>query len=93
MVDDSPVVGDNNTISMFVVAHYTKPSDNSFLYGVSDFTGTYPLPVQNVHVPPSGVVKLDLDIPSNATSLDVTVGCCRHHGRYGRLLPPSWTLR
>ena len=73
MIDDTPVEGDNNTITMYVTAHYSIPSDNSFLYGLSDFTGTYPLAVQEVEVPPSGVVKMDLDIPHNATRLDVTV--------------------
>lgn len=73
MQDDTPVGGDNNTLTMVTTAHYSIPSDNSFLYGTSSFTGTYPLPIQNVSVPPNGVIKIDLDIPANATSLDVTV--------------------
>ncbi|PVD35131.1 hypothetical protein C0Q70_06412 [Pomacea canaliculata] len=72
MQDDSPVAG-ATTMTIFTTAHYNIPADNSFLYGVSQFTGTYPLPVRTIDVPPSGVVKIDIDIPSNATSLDVTV--------------------
>ncbi|XP_025086885.1 CD109 antigen-like [Pomacea canaliculata] len=72
MQDDSPVAG-ATTMTIFTMAHYNIPADNSFLYGVSQFTGTYPLPVRTIDVPPSGVVKIDIDIPSNATSLDVTV--------------------
>ena len=73
MVDDSPLEGDDNFIDMYVKAQYVIPSDNSFLYGVDDFTGTYGLEPHHVQVPASGVVKMDLDIPSNATSLDIRV--------------------
>ncbi|KAK7480804.1 hypothetical protein BaRGS_00027970, partial [Batillaria attramentaria] len=73
MQDDSPVPTSSTTLTMVTTAHYSIPSDNSFLYSTGTFAGTYALPIQDVDVPPNGVVKIDLSIPANATSLDVTV--------------------
>lgn len=72
MQDDSPLAG-SYFMTFIPTARYTLPSDNSYLYGVSQFTGTYPLPIKVIEVPPTGVVKIDVDIPANATSLDVSV--------------------
>ncbi|XP_025086890.1 CD109 antigen-like [Pomacea canaliculata] len=72
MQDDSPLAG-SYFMTFIPTARYTLPSDNSYLYGVSQFTGTYPLPIKVIQVPPTGVVKIDVDIPANATSLDVSV--------------------
>jgi hypothetical protein len=78
MVDDTPVTGRDNTVAMYVTAHYVIDFDDDtgaagYLYGVSQLYGSYPLPMHNVTLPANGVVKMDLDIPSNATRLDVRV--------------------
>lgn len=70
--DDTPVPMPSN-MTAFVTAHYRITSENSFLFWLTEFTGTYPLPALTLDVPASGVVQFDLDIPSNATSLDVLV--------------------
>ena len=37
------------------------------------FEGSYPVPGQNITLPASGVVPVSIDIPDNATNIDIKV--------------------
>uniref|UniRef100_A0A2C9LWE8 Alpha-2-macroglobulin bait region domain-containing protein n=1 Tax=Biomphalaria glabrata TaxID=6526 RepID=A0A2C9LWE8_BIOGL len=43
------------------------------LYSPSSFSGSYPLPGQNMSLPANGILSIDIDIPLNATSIDIKV--------------------
>ncbi|PVD35034.1 hypothetical protein C0Q70_06315 [Pomacea canaliculata] len=72
MQDDSPVLGENS-VTVLGIGTYSIPVSNSYLYGTNQFTGSYPLGVRTIDVPPSGVVTVDVDIPFNVSEIKVIV--------------------
>ncbi|CAL1532265.1 unnamed protein product [Lymnaea stagnalis] len=71
--DQMPPPGSNNVISAYTSVTYTETVPDQELYGTLKFTGTYPFPGQNLTLPASGLLPIDIDVPKNATSINIKV--------------------
>ncbi|CAL1532260.1 unnamed protein product, partial [Lymnaea stagnalis] len=71
--DKMPPPGSNNVIHVYTYVTYAKKVPGQDLYDVSSFTGTYPLPGQNLTLPASGLLPIEIDIPKNATEINIKV--------------------
>lgn len=74
--EDQPLNIAPDSIFRFVyvygVGHYSKPSPDS-RYGVSSFTGSYPILAKKMVLPQSGFFPVELDIPTDVTQVDIRV--------------------
>ncbi|CAL1532264.1 unnamed protein product [Lymnaea stagnalis] len=71
--DRMPPPGSNNVISVYTYVEYTTKLPDQGLYAAYSFSGTYPLPGQNLTLPASGLLSVDINIPTNATSINIKV--------------------
>ncbi|XP_012946903.1 CD109 antigen [Aplysia californica] len=67
--DNLPPPGENNVVSVYTSVSYRLKVKDQDLYDTNVFTGTYPLPGQNLTLPANGVIAVDVEIPNNATSI------------------------
>ncbi|BFZ14934.1 hypothetical protein BsWGS_17971 [Bradybaena similaris] len=69
--DNKPPTDTNITLSVYTSVDYQQTVPDQALYNVAQFSGTYGLPGQNITVPPSGLVSVNITIPSNATRINI----------------------
>ncbi|RUS78587.1 hypothetical protein EGW08_013655 [Elysia chlorotica] len=67
----SPPTGGDQILSVYTTIRYELFLPDQSFYTTSLFEGSYPAPGQNLTLPPSGVVPVSIDIPDNATSIDI----------------------
>ncbi|XP_059152580.1 CD109 antigen-like isoform X3 [Physella acuta] len=71
--DNMPPTENNSVVSAYTYVNYRQTVPDQSLYDTGFFSGTYPLPGKNLTLPASGVLPIDIDIPSNATSITIKV--------------------
>ena len=65
-----------STVYVYGVGHYNRPAPQHSHFGLSSFTGTYPILARKLTLPDSGLFSIDLDIPDDVTSVDLMVSVC-----------------
>ncbi|XP_059152608.1 CD109 antigen-like [Physella acuta] len=81
--DGRPPTDPNTHLSVYTRVMYKMTVPDNRLYDVDVFTGNYPLPPVNASLPADGIVHVDIDIPSNASSIGIKVvskGSIQHSG-------------
>nr|ADE45341.1 thioester-containing protein 1.4 [Biomphalaria glabrata] len=71
--DGLPPTDSNLSLSVYTSVTYQMTVPDQELYSPSSFSGSYPLPGQNMSLPANGILSIDIDIPLNATSIDIKV--------------------
>jgi CD109 antigen len=69
--DNKPPTENNITVSVYTSVNYQLTVEDQALYDGGQFSGSYPLPGQNVTLPASGLLDFDITIPKNATSITI----------------------
>ncbi|KAH9490190.1 hypothetical protein Btru_043914, partial [Bulinus truncatus] len=71
--DDLPPATPNLIVSVYTNVNYQVYVPDQKFYYVEKFSGSYPLPGQNLTLPENGLLPVNIDIPSNATSIEIKV--------------------
>ncbi|KAK0047814.1 TEP-1, partial [Biomphalaria pfeifferi] len=71
--DGLPPTDSNLSLSVYTSVTYQMTVPDQELYSPSSFSGSYPLPGQNMSLPDNGLLSIDINIPLNATSIDIKV--------------------
>ncbi|CAG5136698.1 unnamed protein product, partial [Candidula unifasciata] len=89
--DGKPPVNKNITVSVYTTVNYQLTVPDQALYNVDQFTGTYGLPGQNLTLPASGLLAVNIEIPKNATSITIqaTVGAVEVIKTVQKVFSPS----
>ncbi|XP_012945641.1 CD109 antigen [Aplysia californica] len=67
--DLPPTTGSPGYVSVFTHVTYRLTVDQQHMYNKGYFSGTYPLPGQNLSLSVNGVLPVNVHIPSNASSI------------------------